>query len=138
MKLVLAASFLALATSAALATTQRYSCTITYPEIGASKGVNMVIARVAGSNDAMVVDGIAMAHNNGAPYLAKVDSENDRRITFVWKTGKLNDDDGQATQLAMRATWVKATGRMNVNMKPLGGYNNHFQGQGPCEVTQVK
>lgn len=126
----------ALSGAAAQAGQTLYECTVNYGEIGKTKGVNLLIAQTDGSKEAMVVDGVIMEHKDGVPARAKVVMDNSKKVTFAWTVRNIPNRSGQVASLSYRATWVRSAKRMNVHLKPLGGYNNHFQGTGGCRVSR--
>lgn len=122
--------------SAAHAGQTLYECTVNYGEIGKTDGVNLIIAQTDGSKEALVIDGVIAEHKEGVPARAKVVADTAKKVTFAWTVRNIPNRSGQVASLSYRATWVRGAKRMNVHLKPLGGYNNHFQGTGGCRVSR--
>jgi hypothetical protein len=120
----------ALATPAVAQTT--YTCSL--KEAGRSNWIPPVlfIGHDPAANRVVVSDPIVLHFNDRQPVEGKVDTENDKRVTFVWEL-KTRDTRGQSATMIYRATWVKADKRMNITATALG-YESGIQGFGTCEV----
>lgn len=110
-----------------------YNCSL--KEAGTSNWIPPVlfIGHDPAANRVVVSDPIILHYNDRQPVEGKVDTENAKRVTFVWEL-KTRDSRGQSATMVYRATWVKANKRMNITAMALG-YESGIQGHGTCEVT---
>lgn len=120
----------ALATPAVAQTT--YNCSL--KNAGSTNWIPPVlfIGHDPAANRVVVSDPYILHFNDRQPVEGKVDTENAKRVTFVWEL-KARDDRGQSARIVYRATWVKANKRMNITATALG-YESAIQGHGTCEV----
>lgn len=130
--ILFAIATLAAASQASAATV--YTCSM--KEAGNSGWIapKLQIVHTPGEKSARITDVVTHRFNKEKPVTARVDAENAKRVTFVWRL-QLRDKNGQNGRMQYRATWVKSDKRMNVVAVPLG-YTNRFQGYGNCKVTQ--
>lgn len=120
-----------LATPAIAQTT--YTCAL--KEAGTSNWIPEIlfVGHDPATNKVVISDPIVHQFNNRQPIDGRVDTNNAKRVTFVWEV-KMKDSRGQSARMQYRATWVKAAKRMNVVATPFG-YANGFQGYGSCKVA---
>ncbi len=83
----------------------------------------------------IVSDPIILYFNDSQPVEGKVNTDNKKRITFTWRLRA--DANGQSANMAYRATYMKATGRLNISGSPLG-FENRYTSSGKCEVKPLK
>ncbi|MGH1412220.1 MAG: hypothetical protein ACRBB0_01930 [Pelagimonas sp.] len=83
----------------------------------------------------IVSDPIILYFNDRQPIQGHVSTDNNKRTTFTWKL-KTKTKQQYAT-IAYRATYMKATGRLNISGSPLG-YSNRYTSSGTCEVKPLK
>jgi hypothetical protein len=67
----------------------------------------------------------------GGPLSGEVASDNDTRVVFSWTLRNVPNNSGQVASLAYRATLFKATGKIDVSVRPLN-YDNSFSATGTC------
>ena len=101
----------------------------------------------AAANGDMLPDMVAMVHEAGAktalegdpisqaltggPVEAKVETDNGKRSTFVWKL-KMANSRNQHTTMAYRLTVMKADLSATISATPMG-YANSFSTRGRCK-----
>lgn len=129
---------LMLAVSAIPSIAQTYDCAVDEAKSGNNKGIPPRIIITQKGDKATVIDGL-IQQMVGKPIPAKIDTNNSKRITFVWKVsqvkGETNNRAGsQNGNLLYRLTYQKGSGKTTVSMKPVG-YNNSFRAKGGCKVT---
>lgn len=92
----------------------------------------IVVAWEAGADSATVNDAV-IATFVGTPVKAKIDADNDRRVTFSWRVK--TEAGGQKTTMIYRLTMQKADLSASFIAVPQG-YSNTFQTQGRCRKVQ--
>lgn len=136
MKLISTYGFIAaLAFSAAPALAKTYDCSVR------DKGnLNWISERIIikhdeKTGDVTVIDGL-INHYFGKPIAGKVNTQNDKRITFGWtlEGGKSTLPGQTNIRVVYRATVFPNTG-VTVSGKPVG-YGNTFRGKGSCKITK--
>lgn len=90
----------------------------------------IAVTHEAGSDSASVSDGIIL-QLVGKPVAARVETENEKRTTFVWEV-KARDDTQQGVRMLYRLTIMKADLRARVKAVPMG-YANNFDADGQCK-----
>ncbi len=83
----------------------------------------------------IVSDPIILHFNDRQPIEGRVSTDNSKRITFTWNLQ--TKVRSQTAKIAYRATYMKATGRLNISGSPLG-YSNRYTSSGTCDVKPMK
>ncbi len=134
-RLVLA-TCLSLFAIAAEAKTVTYTCKVTPSQKGAWIGNDLIIRHDRDTGEVTVLDNI-INYYLGEPQPARVEVENDVRITYMWVLddfGAKGDDGLQFTSgFRFRASLTNGGRSVRVNSKPRG-YSNSFSGKGSCTV----
>lgn len=82
----------------------------------------------------LVLDGIALAANDGAPFPARVTRNTDTRMVVRWVIEDIADSNGlEVPHFEYAATLDKQTGRVTVVATP-ENFAGRFSGKGSCVV----
>lgn len=139
LKTVLSAALFLGFAGAAQASETLYECAINFDNVKNKKpDVNLIIARVNGTKQALAIDGMIAAANQNAPLPTKVVTENAKRTTFAWTVKNFKHDDNETISWRARATWRPASKQMSISYKPLGPWDGGAVFSGTCKVTQMK
>lgn len=136
--LAIAATVAVCALPTALFAKTHYTCTI--KEFGNSNWIppRVDIIHDEATGEVMVHDGIIYSFNDGKPLPAKISTENNKRITFVWVIEKSTNSHGQfLPRFQFRASYLKPRNVLSISATPVG-YANNFKGEGPCVKKQIK
>jgi hypothetical protein len=132
LKILAAVSLVSTAFATAAIAQTTYDCTITVPATQNWVPEQLVIAHDAATGKVTVNDPL-IHHYVGHPVEGRVAVDNAARITFAWGLKHLTNKSQQfATEMAYRATYIKATGQMSISARPLG-YSNTFDARGSCK-----
>lgn len=85
------------------------------------------------SGKVVVSDPVILHYNKGQPMAGEVAISNSKRITFAWKVFGKSKSGQVAPNLFYRATYLRGSGQMQIQMTP-AGYANRFQGSGKCAL----
>ena len=122
-------------TGAALAQKTGYHCTVE----GASERdwiqPVIFIATDSETNRVVVSDAAILGFNDGLPVEGKVVKDNAARTTFSW-TVNMRSSSNQQVKMAYRATYLKASGKMNITAQPRG-YDGLFNKLGTCKLRKL-
>ncbi|ETX29559.1 hypothetical protein [Roseivivax isoporae] len=91
----------------------------------------LFIGREVGAETAIVSDTVVLQFNAG-PVGARVAADNAARTTYVWSIAVRDRGGTYAPSMLYRATYLKATGRMEISATP-AGFDTRFQGGGTCQ-----
>ncbi|MFW2545004.1 hypothetical protein ACN2XU_20425 [Primorskyibacter sp. 2E107] len=89
-----------------------------------------------GSKEIVVSDPVILYYNDGQPLRGRIKTDNAKRTTFAWDL-KFKNRANQTGTIQYRATYIKASGDLNVSALPLG-YADTFRGKGKCEIKPIK
>lgn len=119
--------------TAVVAAPVTYTCAV-----DASRANSWITPQLVIQHDAetgrVIVNDALIKTIHGQPIEGKVDTDNNKRVTFRWDLPAFTAKNGQHVPRFMyRATYMKATGAVSVSAQP-GGYPNNFQAQGKCSA----
>ncbi|SNS76535.1 hypothetical protein [Antarctobacter heliothermus] len=83
----------------------------------------------------VVSDASILGFNNGVPVEGTLVRDNAARVTVAWEL-ELRSASNQTVRMDYRATYLKATGKVNVSARPQG-YEDLFNRAGTCTVTKL-
>jgi hypothetical protein len=109
-----------------------YECKITNAQARGWIPEMVFIEHDVAKKQAMVVDPI-IQYFVGQPVVAKIDTDNAKRTTFVWTLKNTKDSGGQYANMIYRLTYLKGTGKLNMT-GDAPGYVGPYTGQGSCKV----
>jgi len=93
------------------------------------------------ANKVVTLDNVTYSLGDKKPVLAKVLVNNDKRLSFKWRTGRARgqDNTGGSSDAVfdMRATFLRPKKKVVMFVNPRG-YNNDESTRGPCVPTKRK
>ncbi|MCI2393367.1 hypothetical protein MN186_02670 [Aliiroseovarius sp. N1F302] len=136
-KLVSAVACAAVVGVASPALAQTYDCTVTKGGASESWAIPQRIVVVKKGDDVSVIDGL-IQDIVGKPIPAKIETNNDKRISFTWTVKDVPVDTVQSSasrnaRFSYRLTYLKQKKSANISMKPVG-FANTFRAKGKCKV----
>lgn len=115
------------------AKTATYTCDLNVSQTNGWVPEHIVIKHDSGTNDVIVNDSLIQSFI-GKPIAGKVDSQSDKRVSFVWKVAFVRNTAAQVAKFGYRATYFKKGNIVSVTATPFG-FNNHFEARGTCAVS---
>lgn len=111
-----------------------YLCNLKVPYANGWVPEQIVIVHNTANGEVVVNDPI-IHHYFGAPVKGKVQTDNDKRITFRWDLKGIRNSLGQyAPTFVYRASILKASKKVWVTAEPIA-YSDNFSAGGTCSIN---
>ena len=95
----------------------------------------IVVVQKDGEPTATVFDAL-IKRFNGSPMVAKIDTDNTKRVTYSWEV-KVKSVTNQPSRMGFRLTVMKADLSASVTARPLR-YAQDFAARGKCQKAKKK
>jgi hypothetical protein len=93
----------------------------------------VVVNYDAAKGEIVVFDPIIQAYQ-GSPVTAKIEIENEKRVTFNWRLKGTKDKIGQSAEFVYRLTVIKASSKATMTAQALN-YAGPFSARGTCKIS---
>ena len=114
---------------------QAYECAIKQVSANGPWLPEVVVVGTEGGSTKPVVYDPLIDHFAGHPIAAKIDTDNDKRITYAWEL-KIKSGSNQHSRMRYRLTVTKKTLAAQMTAQPLG-YEDIFIATGSCKKVKL-